>query len=135
MALMVSGPLLVAAACSSGHSSTSSPATGSQPATVRVTYTATSRSSSAGPVTITYTDPLDAAQVSEPGKAGWIYTYPQVPAGKSVALQIRVTGPDPSRNSCAIRIDGHKVTSQSGQGSQAPGAAVICTYTLGPAHT
>jgi hypothetical protein len=130
---MIAALLLLTAACSSsGHSSTTSSAP--QRASVRVTYTATIPSSATKQTTISYTDPLDGSQASAPGKAGWLYTYPQVPVSKPIALQVRVAGPDPARNSCAIRINGHKVIGQSGQSGTAPGTAVTCDYTLSPSN-
>ena len=124
--------LLLLAACSS--SSNSPPTAAAQKAAVRVTYSATSGSSSSQQATITYTDPLDGSHNSIPGKPGWLYTYTKVPVTKPIALQVRVTGPDPSRYSCAIRINGHKVTSQNGQSGAAPGTAVTCNYSLTPSN-
>jgi hypothetical protein len=126
--------LLSAVGCGSTHIATSSPISTSQKATVRITYTATSRSSASQPATITYTDPLQQSQASVPGKAGWFYTWTHVAANKPIPLQVLVKGSYPSRDSCAIQINGHQVASQTGQSTAEPGAAVICSYTLTPSN-
>jgi hypothetical protein len=122
--------LLLADGCSSSRSATTSPTSASQKSTVRITYTVTSRPSATEHATITYTDPLDGSEASVAGDPGWIYTWLQVPANKPIALQVRVTGPYPASDSCAIRIDIHQVTGQKGHSGAAPGAAVTCTYRL-----
>jgi hypothetical protein len=125
--------LLLTVGCSSSSHSSTAPTAASGKA-VRVTYTATSRSSQAEQATVTYTDPLDRSQASVPGKVGWLYTYPRVPVSKPITLEVRVTGPNPTGNTCAIRINGHRVTSQSGHSGAAPSTAVTCNYSLTPSN-
>jgi hypothetical protein len=106
--------------------------TGTVKLTVRVTYTVTTVSASSAGTTITYTDPLDGLQTTVPAKLAWTYTWPRVPVVEATPLQVLVTGPNPARNTCAIRINGQKVTSETGRAGEASGTPVICSYTLPP---
>jgi hypothetical protein len=109
--------------------------TGTLRSTVRVTYTVTTESASSAKTTITYTDPLDGSQTAVPAKPAWTYTWPRVPAVGNTALQVRVAGPNPGRNTCAIRINGQPVIAEAGHTGQASGTPVTCSFTLSPANT
>jgi hypothetical protein len=100
--------------------------------TVRVTYSVTTASASSANARITYTDPLDGSQTTVPAKAAWTYTWPRVPAIEANTLQVRVTGPNPGQNTCAIRINGQRVTAETGRTGEASGTPVICSYALTP---
>jgi hypothetical protein len=109
--------------------------TGTLKASVIVTYAVTTESGSSARTTITYTDPLDGGRNTVSAKPAWVYSWAQVPAIQSTPLQVQVTGPDPGRSTCAIRIDGQQVTTDTGQTGQASGTPVTCNYTLSPAST
>jgi hypothetical protein len=127
VALMAAAFALSAVGCSPvKHTSI----TGTIRSPVRVTYTVTTESASSATTTITYTDPPDGSQSTVPAKVAWAYTWPRVPAIKAIALQVRVTGPNPGQNTCAIRINGQRVTAQSGRTGEASGTPVVCSYTL-----
>jgi hypothetical protein len=108
--------------------------TGILRSTVSVTYTVTTESASSEATSINYTDPLDGSQTTVRARAAWSYTWLQVPAIAGTSLQVRVTGPNPERDTCAIRINGQRVTAETGQPGEASGTPLICTYTLSPAN-